>query len=101
MDEKLEAKNPTMRPGMSHVVHGGERLVIRDSEGQEIEFVGRENDKVMSFLVAFDNLREAQDAKIEGQVTEMLRSEVITAWRNLPAHVVSELPSYRKLTTAV
>jgi hypothetical protein len=82
----------TMAPGMSQVIEAGEAYTLTDDNGKELELVGRIDPLTLAFVRAFDvwygvKGRVAEDT----DVYKAAWMGVITAFNNLPKHVVKEL----------
>jgi hypothetical protein len=82
---------PKLKPGMSHVVYGGEMLVIRDENNDELAVEARENKLVMEFLRAYAEERKMRQRGIDGSIAQSLHAETERCFTALPLHVAREL----------
>lgn len=96
MDLKLPGHKPDLAPGMTQVVEAGERYVITDNEGKELELVGRDDPLVIEFLHAFDSwfaVRKALGA--ENETAERAWQVVMEKWQTLPNRLVLDFPTIK------
>ena len=80
-----------LKPGMTHVVHAGESLVIRDANNEEFAVEARESRAVMEFLLAFAEERRMRLRNVSGPVLREFGHETERLFLALPAHVARQL----------
>lgn len=93
----MEGVPSHLKPGMSHSIQAGEKLTIRDQNGDEISVQAHEHDKTMAFLRAYDELQSARLKGLTGVASQALERAVEVSFNNLPNHVLRELPSFKAL----
>lgn len=87
----------TIKPGMERAIEAGTTLTIQASDGGEIAVTGRESQKTMDFLQAFDEYQDAFREGVQGQQLAFLWQKAMRSFNALPMRVLMELGSFKRL----
>lgn len=86
-----------LRPGMSHTCEAGEKLIIRDENGEALEIEGRDDPRTIEFIEAFDGWLLVANKNITGVVLDAAYDDMVRKFNNLPARIQNNLPSVKDL----
>lgn len=89
--DRIGTTPPHLKPGMSHVVYGGETLLIRDENNEEIAVEARENQAVMEFLHAYAAERKLRLQGVTGSIMQTYRAQTERCFTALPVYLQREL----------
>jgi hypothetical protein len=90
-----------LRPGMSHTCEAGEKLIIRDQNGDEIEIEGRDDPRTIEFIESFDSWLLVKNKHITGVVLGAAFDDMVRKFNALPARIQNNLPSVKDLGVIV
>lgn len=91
------AETVELRPGMSHVVDAGEKLIITDAKGEELQIEGRDDPEVIAFIESFDSWLMVKEKNLDGPILDAAWNDVKVKFNALPGRIQNQLPSVKSL----
>lgn len=90
----MDGHIPSLAPGMSQTIVAGEEYVVKDDNGGEVAFIGRDRPWVVEFLTAFRNYMEVSRTLPEGHpILARATSDLRAKWDSMPNDLRLLLPS--------
>lgn len=86
-----------LAPGMSQVVEAGDKLIITDEKGEELEIEAKDDPTTIAFIESFDSWLLCKNKGITGVVLDAAYDDMMRKFNDLPSRIQNDLPSVKNL----